>query len=325
MSARTRAIVSSLLVAATFTLVMLLPNRKPQDAGAEPVAKSSTEIKHELAICAGEEVFMVAFNYDTAKKNQPILATKTWSWKARDREEIDKKYKTAFMMTSECKPVDGGKKVIIAAKEGGIALVDRETGKAIFSVVMPHRGYSGELLPENRLALVSGDERAGTVSIYDIKTPERPLFQHALIGARGIAWDEKREMLWAVGNSELRLYTLSGWRTEQPTLKVEQSFKLPAEDGSDLQLVPGKAELLVTTARGLWRFDVDRRRFTADQVLGTRDEIKSVSIHSVSKLMAYVHPDGTSWWSDRVRLLGAEKDLMFPNAKIYKARWMPGE
>jgi hypothetical protein len=308
---------------------MVLPHRGPHAAGAEPATApdpiGGTVIKHELAVCNGEEVFIVAFNYDTAKQNQAILATKTWSWKARDREEIDKKFKTSFMMTSECKPVDGGRKMIVAAKEGGIALVDRESGKALFHVVMPNRGYSGDLLPENRIAIVSGDEKTGHVSVYDVKNAARPLFQQALTGARGIVWDAQRESLWAVGYSELRKYKLAFWKTPEASLKVEESFKLPQEDGHDLQLVPGKPELMLTTAKGLWRFDMTRQRFSPDQILGSRDEIKSVSVHPQSRLLAYVHEEGKTWWSQRVRLIGAENDLLFPNSKIYKARWVTSE
>jgi hypothetical protein len=327
-----RPILSTALIAATFVGVMLLPDQRPRDAGAQPTTGSApkaapdlmpaTASKHELAVASGEEVFIVAFSYDTARKSQPILATKTWSWKARDDESVPKKLKSSFAMTSECKPVDGGRKLIIAGKEGGVALVDRESGGAEFVISTPNRAYSGDLLPENRIAIVSGDERTGTLFVYDLKNPERPMFQQALVGARGVVWDKERSVLWAIGNTELRMYSLSVWRTPQATLKMEETFKLPQDDGSDLHLVAGKPELLLTTAHGLWRFDIDRRRFAADQVLGTRDEIKSISHHPVSKLLAYVQPEGQTWWSDRVRLLG-EKDMIFPSSKIYKARRVP--
>ena len=58
------------------------------------------------------------------------LGNRVWSWSAADDASIPSRFKVHFKTYCEVKPVAGGKEFLVAASEGGWAIVDREKKKA---------------------------------------------------------------------------------------------------------------------------------------------------------------------------------------------------
>ncbi|MEX2215504.1 MAG: DUF6528 family protein [Phycisphaeraceae bacterium] len=314
--------ISFLITATIFLFVLLLPQRQPRDAGAQPSVKSKNVT---LVLSGGDEIFEVDLPRDGDLGKGASSPGKTWEWQARASKDIPKQLHNAFIMISECKPVDHGRRLLITAKEGGTALVNRESRKTEFvTLITTGTPYSGELLPENRLVFAVGG-KSGRLVGYDLDGVGQPLFNVEFESAHGVHWDAESKTLWAVGFSDIRSYELTDWKTPKPSLKLIANFALPKKDGHDLAPVPGTKELIVSTGEGVYLFDTEKKRFKGHPLLGTYAHVKSVSVHPETEKWAYVMPDGENWWTSRVRFVGDRNGLIFSNAKLYKARWLVRE
>ena len=275
-------------------------------AGCAPATRP--EGGERLLVCGQDEVVSV-----------DLQGRVHWSWKAVDRPELPDALRPKFRTTDDCKPVDGGARVLITSSGGAVALVDRATGRAVFwaSAVNAH---SAELLPGGRLAVASSVGAGGNLLLlFDAARPDRRLWQEELVSAHGVVWDDARRLLWALGGTELRAYRLEG-----DALRREGVHPLPDPGGHDLRAVPGAAHLLVTTDQGVWRFDRDARRFEPAPGFPERERVKAVDVHPATGRIAWVKAE-ESWWAFRVRFLDPPGELPLPGRRIYKARWdFPG-
>src|SRR5436190_19429983 len=100
----------------------------------------------ELIVCGGDEIF----GLQVPASGEP---RKAWGWKAKEASELPELVRKQFESTDECKPVAGGR-VLVTSSGGGVALVDRGSGRATFwaSVVNAH---SAELLPAGKVVVAS--------------------------------------------------------------------------------------------------------------------------------------------------------------------------
>lgn len=273
-------------------------------AGLLLLTASCATADERLLVCGQDEVFSV-----------DLQGRVHWSWKAVDRPELPEALRPKFRTTDDCKPVDGGAKVLVTSSGGAVALVERATGRALFwaSAVNAH---SAELLPGGRVAVASSVGTGGDrLLLFDLATPDRPLWQEELVSAHGLVWDDARQVLWALGGTELRTY-----RRDGGVLRRADTFPLPDPGGHDLRAVPGRADLLVTTGKNVWRFDRDAGRFAEAVAFPERGKVKGVDVHPVTGRTAWVKAE-ESWWAFRVRFLDPPGELPLPGRRIYKARW----
>lgn len=152
------------------------PDRRDREARAEP-----------LVFCGWDEVFILDLS-DAEKGN----IDKLWSWRARDRKELPDAIRRSFGTTDECKPVDGGAKILISFSGGGCALVERPSGRVLWYASVPN-AHSLELPPRDR-AIVAGSvsPNGNRLILYDLARPDRPVWESPLVSAHGVVWDEKR-------------------------------------------------------------------------------------------------------------------------------------
>lgn len=261
----------------------------------------------DLIVCGGDEVAILDLG-------DPAAPRQIWSWRAADRPELPEPLRKKFGSTDDCKPVDGGRKVLITSSGGAAALVERATGKVLFYATAPN-AHSAEVLPGNRVVVACSTHPAGNrLDLYDLAVSDKPLASDELVGAHGVVHDAERNLLWALGTYELRTYTLS--------LVRKQSFALPNEGGHDLRPIPDRPGLVITTHHHVWVFDRDLLTFRTFPQLGDFEHVKSMDFDPESGALAYVKAE-TSWWAERVKFVGVERTVEFPGKKIYKARWAP--
>src|SRR5688572_10243783 len=211
----------------------------------------------ELIVCGWDEVFILALGEGPTPAHR-----KVWSWRAADSPEIPEDMRGLFRTTDDCKPVDGGRRILISSSAGAVALVDRETRRASFSARVTN-AHSIEMLPGGRIAAAASVSTAATgnrLVIFDRATGKE-LASDELLSAHGVVWDESRGVLWALGGDALRAYTVG--TTGGPT-RLQRTFEvaLPDEGGHDLVAIPGSPRLFVSTVRQCFYFDRDRRQFS---------------------------------------------------------------
>jgi len=264
-----------------------------------------------LAVCGADEVFILDVRGEAPRK--------VWSWRAAERPELPEEFRKKFGSTDECKPVDGGRKILISSSGGAVALVERASGKVLFYAAVPN-AHSAELVPGKRVVAASSYKEGGNrLLLYDLDVSDKPLASDEFYGAHGAVWDEERQLLWALGGNELRSY-----RVVQDRLVTTMNRALPNEDGHDLRPVPGTSALLVTTGQHVWLFDRDRLTFRTHPRIGDLAKVKSVDLDLASGAMAYLQGE-ESWWAQRIQFLGLNRTVEFPGSKLYKARWVNPE
>lgn len=275
----------------------------------------------ELILCGWDEVFALEVSGP-----DKISTNKVWSWRAKDCPNLPENLQDKFGTTDECKPVEGGKKILITSSGGGVALVERASGRALFSAFVGN-AHSAEMLPRNRLVVAGSTHPEGNkLAVFDLKQPAdkqqaEPLYTAELHSAHGVVWDEKREMLWALGYEELNSYKLVNWASPEPKLHMSNSYPLPDPGGHDLQATPNFDILVLTTGSHVYVFDPERRAFYPHVTWGNKGGVKCVSIHPKTKQTALIQGSDRQWWSDTVQWLDFENALKLPGQRLYKARW----
>lgn len=264
----------------------------------------------DLIICGGDEVSVLRVDGATP--------TKVWRWKAKARWEMPYAIRRKFYYTADCKPVDGGKRILVVTSGGAAALVERRTGQALFWASAPY-AHSAELLPGNRI-VVACASRGDRLALFDAALPEKEVFTCPLPAAHGVVWDDKRQILWALGGLELKTYRLKDWDTDHPSLLPADSYKLPKVGGHDLSPVPGSDDLAVTTNGQAYYFDREKREFRPMEEIAKSWSIKSISIAPLTHELAYVQAEGKNWWAENIHIL-PDRTIHLAGQRIYKARW----
>ena len=271
------------------------------------LACARAEPPDALLLCAGSNELSV---------RDAATGAKLWRWSGADAEGLAAEERRRFDHLDECKPLDGGKRILISASNSGCALLEYPSGRIVWKAAATN-AHSLELLPRDRIVVassLSGDK----LVLFDLKGGAQPVWKTPLHSAHGVVWDAQRGVLWALGFDELRRYTLADWDTAHPSLALKSTHPLPAEDGHDLRAIPDSADLLVTTETGVFVFDRERGEFRKHPTLGEMAKLKSVDIHPATKRTVF------GAWSAKLEFLDPAGALTLRDAHPYKTRWFPG-
>jgi hypothetical protein len=179
-----------------------------------------------LLLCGMDEVFLL----ETATAEKGAIE-KLWSWRAKDHDELPQAVRGLFGTTDDCKPVEGGRKILISSSGGACALVDRQSGRVLWYARVPN-AHSLELLPRDRVVVASSVNAKGNrLILFNLVKSDQPVWETPLPSAHGVVWDEKRQRLWALGLAELRCYELKDWESDKPSLALQASHALPDAAG----------------------------------------------------------------------------------------------
>ncbi len=269
-----------------------------------------------IVLCGADTVFMLETT--AAMQGQVEHA---WSWNAKPCAQLPEMLRGTFRTTDDCKPLDGGTKLLISSSSGGCALVERPSGKVQWYAQVPN-AHSVEWLPRNRIVAASSVHAKGNrLMLFDVDRSDQPLWETPLVSAHGVVWDSQRNVLWALGLDQLQRYGLKNWESSQPSLALQASYRLPDEGGHDLQPVPRSSDLIVTSGKHVYLFDRDRHQFRPHPQLGDKAHVKSVNVHPRTGQTAYIQASDKAWWSDTLHFLDPAGKIQLPGQRLYKARW----
>ena len=283
-------------------------------AGHEAVTRQPAQ-ESELIVCGWDEVFIMAVGEGASPAHRRV-----WSWRAADSPEIAADLRPLFRTTDDCKPIDGGRRILVSSSGGAVAVIDRQTRRASF-VARVTNAHSIEMLPGGRIAAAASVSTAGSgnrIVIFDAAGKE--LISDELRSAHGVVWDERRDLLWALGGDVLRAYAV-GAPGGSTTLDRRFEMPLPDRGGHDLVPIPASSRLFLSTERRCFYFDRDRRQLSPHETLGDRPDVKSYNVHQNTGRIVYVQAEGSNWWAEHLHFAQPEGTLRLPGEHLYKARW----
>lgn len=234
-----------------------------------------------------------------------------------------------FINPSEAKRVRDGTQILAIMCGGAATLIDVATRRIVW---LGHAGtnpHSITLLPHNCIATVSST--GGQLRLFqtDSAQPGTAVAEYALFDGHGIHWDEKRQCVWALGQTELQCHRLR-FTAGRASLHLEWSTRLadidlvhtepPFKHGHDLATTESPDAFYCTDARRIWRFDADARTVRPAPEFPPLAHIKSVSRHPETGQVIIQQPK-ESWWSDTIQEVGGSWCRTLPGARFYKARW----
>jgi hypothetical protein len=275
----------------------------------------------ELVVCGWDEVFILRFDGGTDATPQRV-----WTWRAKGRADLPGELHGRFNSTDDCKPYDGGAKVLITSSGSAVALVDRVNDAVLFYGRAPN-AHSADLLPGGRIAVAASHHRADKgdrLILFDQTRSDQELWSEELPWGHGVIWDAQRHRLWALADEDIRVFELRDWESSAPKLRRVALIPLPEGGGHDFSVVPGAPHIALSTANHAWLFDRDSRRFTPHPHLADKAKVKSISHHPAGGRLAYVQAEGENWWAERIHFLNPPGTLHVPGEHFYKARWNVG-
>ena len=271
-----------------------------------------------LCACGMDEVFLLQ-----VPTNQASPGKKLWSWRAKGHDELPAALRSSFGSTDDCKPVEGGAKVLISSSGGACALVERPSGRVLWYARVPN-AHSLELLPSDRVVAASSvDRRGNRLLLFDLAHSDHVVWETPLDSAHGVVWDEPRRCLWALGMQELRCCHLKDWDTDRAALALREAYPLPQVNGHDLQLVPRTPDLILCTGPGVLLFDQNTHQFRPHPQLGNVPDVKSVNVHPLSGRTVFTQGSSAGWWTDTLNFLAPDAKIQLSNERLYKVRWFP--
>ena len=277
-------------------------------------AKNYVRPRPELIVCGDDQILIID---EQASNGSDVKVV--WHWQAsNDALQIPEAYQKYLVSMDDCKPVDGGRNILVTSSSGAVLLIERSTKKCLFYAHVPN-AHTADVLPDGRIAVaLSVNPDGNKINIYDRNQPEKVLFSDSLYSGHGVVWNRERKRLYTLGYDDLREYSLVNWNTLSPALKLERKWTIPGISGHDLSFVSAD-ELLVTEHYGVHLFDLRTESFTPFEPLKNAENIKSVTYNKENGQIIFTQAE-ESWWTFNIYLRNPDKTIHIPDIKLYKVR-----
>ena len=278
------------------------------------VASCSSPKEKQIIACGDDKAVIIDVEQSTEDSTHIV-----WRWKVSDAaSQLPLEYQKLMVPLDECKPVNGGKEILLTSSGGGALLLDKETKQCRFYAHVP-MAHSIEMLPGRRIAIaLSTHPQGNSLELYDADKPAEVLFRDSLYSGHGVVWMEKSQRLYALGFDELRAYTLEQWETDAPVLKLEKTWKLPIDNGHDLVRL-SDYELGFSGYEDVYKFDLANETFTLFQPMQGKKDIKSFNYDAETGYLVYTQAE-IDWWTHHIYIEHPMKVLTLENINLYKVR-----
>ena len=277
---------------------------------------SSPDWGDKIVVCGDSDIYIV-----DAKNSTSDSLSVVWSWNVNEAE-IPGEIKSRCRSFDDCKPVDGGRKLLLTSSTGATLLVDIASRNCEFYAVTP-MAHSADVLPDGLIAVANSTHPLGnSLELYSREKTDECLWRDSLYFGHGAVWSDKMKSLYVLGFDELRRYTPDG-----DSLVLAQTFNVPGDGAHELSPV-GDDQLLCSTLDNVYLFDLKSHVWTEFPQLASQDDIKSANYNPQSGRLIYTRAE-TSWWTNHVYILerdGTLRTLTFsPDYHLYKVRVFSGK
>ncbi len=183
--------------------------------------------------------------------------------------------------------------VCVTSSSGFIGVAKYPSGECVWSNTASGLGpHSIEYLPNGNVAVVcSGNSNtaAGCLRIYTASQGKNSskYTSVSLVSAHGVVWDDENELLWALGNNELRAYRIGGTDADPTLTEVDgMGGKIPVSGGHNLSVNSTDPDYLWISGSGVCQYRKSTGTFT--QSFTGSSVINAATVKSIDSF-----PDGT--------------------------------
>lgn len=250
--------------------------------------------------------------------------TETWAFIRNEYQGFPKKPEIAkqFNTLDECKPFDGGNRILVTSSDDGIGIIDRKEKKFTY-IGKVRNAHSAELLPGNKIA-VAGSYGSDELVIFNGKTGD-VIDTSPLPAGHGAHWDAERQQLIALAYKDIRIFTFTDIQSDTPGLKLVKTIALGEGGGHDLSLIPSTDTFHVSTDNTAWHYEAGTHKLQAHPVLEGQSHLKAISTNKDTQQLLWLKADKGVWWSYSIRIYSpqADKHQQFEVLRpYYKVRWI---
>ena len=210
-------------------------------------------------------------------------------------------------------------------------MISYPEGKLLWSTnSAANNPHSIELMPNGVIAIASSN---GNEVRFFTASGEKPVAAKSLENAHGVLWDEKNQVLWAVGGNVLAAYkvVLNADGSVSVTEDADRCITMPGSGAHDLAPVYGNAdELWITCSSKVFRFNKKSRKFYTDYP--GNGTLNSAFVQGIGSFddgsIVFINPDGEyrHWTSSSIVYLKYSDGVMVsevlksPTGHFYKVR-----
>ena len=129
-----------------------------------------------VVACGDKDLYII----DTQSSTQDSLAV-VWHWNVDEAKgQIPDEDVHRARVLDDCKPVDGGKRLLLTSSGGETLLLDIASRKILFYAHTP-MSHSADMLPGDRIAVANSTNPAGnSLEIYDVSKPGVVIWKDSL-------------------------------------------------------------------------------------------------------------------------------------------------
>ncbi|GGD85104.1 DUF6528 family protein [Paenibacillus nasutitermitis] len=228
--------------------------------------------------------------------------------------------------------VFGGRFAIVTDSAGLAAIVPYPAGNSKkWGLNVGGNPQSAELLPNGNIAIAASQGNWVRVYTSTLHSSSSTYATYALPGARGVLWDPRGNVLWAVGDNHLVALLVDGSRIA-PVLTEYLKVTLPTVGGRDVQPVYGDVDKLwVPTNSAVYQYSKSANAFSTTyagaaqmnraNVRGTGSDLETgQAIQTVPKAGC-----SSSWCTDTVDFFAPGTTRTLTGGAIYKAHFLNPE
>lgn len=254
------------------------------EMGDKYEAASSAASSTQVLVCGDNMIYLLDAELAVLSGYKNAII---WEWDAKDWYQTVGLTQGNMIRLDDCKPVDDNKKILATSSKGYAVLIDKESGKVLWYSNCSTNAHSGEILPNNRIAIACSDS-GDLIQIFDIATSNSVRFSTKLDSAHGVVWNPVTERLYAIGGKTFNIYKLTDWETSSPKLTLDKSITTTNVTGlHDLTLVDENTLLL--SGRKAAFYNITNGSFTNIPIFNNSTALKAVN---------YNGDTGECWFTD---------------------------
>jgi hypothetical protein len=244
----------------------------------------------------------------------------TWNWRPEESAGLPAPFVYKFAQVDDCKPSAEGKELLVSSSAGAVAVLGFPSGETRFYAAVPN-AHSIALLPHGLVVAASSTHPEGNrLLLFYRMHSDHPIFTLPLEAAHGVVWDDRRNVLWALGDKELMRLAINPGNNG---LILAKKYPIEGAGGHDLVMAQDGGSLFVTTSGRALSFDIGKESFSLYQPFAGLSDVKSVSVNPTTGQIAYTQADPHVWWTYTVRFLNPQMTVPL-ESHTYKVRWSTG-